>query len=277
MPQPTATAAPANRHQAPARVSGLPIWTALSICVAACLTGLLLSISAGELAWPFILCFGLAAIATAVFVRLDNVFNIVAVQPLLFGIFTPITAWIVAKGNISGDSDPWSKTMILSAVYPLAMFFPALAGISLACIAVAWWRINRAKLKYKQDVARLERQRKSAARREQRNRQTVTRVREMNRRPRRSEDSGTQRVPFSQLIKDVDTRAERQRFAREARDAQRERSYRASAARSKSGSANPERSQLPRIDRAQRPQQKSAPRRNEKPTGRPSLSDDLYS
>ncbi|QGU02435.1 hypothetical protein CKALI_07865 [Corynebacterium kalinowskii] len=243
------------------------MWTAFSINVAALITGLLLSISFGEINWIFALCFGLAALITTLTVRLSGLFITVASQPFLFGLFVPITAWFIARSNLSGGADQWSKTMILSALYPLAQFFPALAAITAVAIAIAVWRWRGAKKRYLNDLQLLERQRKSEARSERQNRQTATRVRQISRRPRRREDSEGERIPFTELIKDVNSRADQRRAER--------------------GQQRPTQRMTPRTPGADRDRsarrpgvEKPAPSRAVKPEQKParrSLSDDLYS
>lgn len=192
-------------------------WNALSINVAALITGLLLSWSAGEVSWTFVACFGVAALITTLFVRLNSLYVTVVSLPLLFGIFTPLTAWLVARSSLAGGASQWSKTMILSALYPLAMFFPALAIISVTAIIIAVIRLRIAHVKYRSAVSQLEHQRREAARREKRNQQQVSRVRAMSRRPRRHETPAEERVPFNELIRDIDARAERRRAERSNR------------------------------------------------------------
>ncbi|MEJ5997158.1 DUF6542 domain-containing protein [Corynebacterium sp. H130] len=216
MPKPTTSTPRTRRAVSPTRARGLSLGTALSINVAALLTGLLLSVSQGQFNWIFVLCYGLGAIITTLFVRLGGLFLNVATHPILFGLFTPLTAWWIAKSNLSGGADQWSKTMILSALYPLAQYFPHLAIITLVTIVVALVRWRGAKSSYEQQLQMLERQRRRAARSERMNRQTTTRVREMSYRPRRTEDPEAERVPFSELIKDVNSRADRRRADRQS-------------------------------------------------------------
>lgn len=247
------------------------MWSAFSITVAALLTGLLLSLSSGELGWTFVICFGAAALLTTATVRLSGLFLTVASHPLLFGIFTPITAWLIARSNLSGGADQWSKTMILSALYPLALFFPALAAITVGAIIIAVLRWRSAKSKYQQQLQVFERQRKREAHAERRNRQTATRVRERSRRPRRAEDTEGERIPFSELIKDVNSRADQRRAARNQ-----QRTPKRPNERLTPRTPEPGRERMTRRPDVEKP----APSRGKSPEQKParrSLSDDLYS
>lgn len=192
----------------------MSVWSAFSINAAGLITALLVSISIGNLGWPFLLCYGIVGIITTLLVRLGGLFINVTSMPIMFGLVTPLTAWWIARSNLSGGADEWSKTMVLSALYPLAQFFPAFAAITVATIVLAVIRWRSAKANYEQEVQLLERQRRRAAQSEKQNRQTTTRVRQMSRRPRRTEDPSAERVPFSELIKDVNSRADRRRAER---------------------------------------------------------------
>lgn len=204
MSKPTST--DQTRHAAPhARTRGWSLWTATSVNVAALITGLLLSMSNGELSWTFVCCFGVSALVTTSFVRLGGLFLTVASLPMLYGIFTPATALLIAREGLSDGADPWSKTMILSAIYPLAQFFPPLAAITIVTIVIAVLRWRSANKRYQQDLRILERERKRAAQHERRNSQTTTKVRQMPHRPRGAQPD-TERVPFSELIEDVTER-----------------------------------------------------------------------
>lgn len=204
MSKPTAT--DHSRQAAPnARTRGWSLWTATSVNVAALITGLLLSMSTGELGWTFVICFGVSALVTTSFVRLGGLFLTVASLPMLYGIFTPVTALLIARAGLSDGADPWSKTMILSAIYPLAQFFPELAAITIVTIVIAMLRWRSANKRYQQDLRILERERKRAAQHERRNSQTATKVRQISHRPRGAQPD-TERVPFSELIEDVTER-----------------------------------------------------------------------
>lgn len=194
---------------------GLTLWTAMSITIAALFTGTVLATTTGSIGWLYLTCFAIAAIATTAAVRLSGLFLHVASLPILFAIGTVITSWLVAKENLAGNADPFSKTMLLSAAYPLALYFPYLAGITVLTIIIAVWRLHSAKRSYETQLQRLERQRKQAARMDRRNRETTTRVRQISRQPRRHDAKDTHRVPFQELVKDVDKRGERRRASRE--------------------------------------------------------------
>lgn len=227
-----------------------------------------------ELNWLYILCFALGALITTATVRLSGLFITITSQPLLFALFTPLTAWLLSKENLSGGSDPLSKTMLLSAAYPLAVHFPALAAITVATIVIGVWRWRRAKVRYETELAMLERRRRREAHVDRNNRETATRVRQMSR-PRRNEPAGSQRVPFSELIKDVNSRADNRRAQRgSARSAQRSPLPR----QAPKSDRMPPRSAT-RVERRHEAEKPTA-RRGESPrqrSARRSLSDDLYS
>ncbi|MFV8380575.1 hypothetical protein HW450_02810 [Corynebacterium hindlerae] len=262
------TATPRVRRSAQSSASrGLSLWTALSLSIACLLTGLLLSLSAGEISWIHLACFGVGAIGTTAFVKHSALYLNVASQPLLFGIITPLTSWLIARSDLAGDSDQFSKTMLLSSIYPLAEQFPALLAITAVTVLMALWRLHTAKKKYQARMAQLQRQRRIAARSERHNRETTTRVRRVASRPRRSELAPEERIPFSDLIKDVDKRSERRRPLRRAPLTETARTDRPTRRN------NPAASGVPKTERP-------APRRGSRPEQKPahrSLSDDLYS
>lgn len=101
-------------------------------------TGLLLSLLIGEIGLPYQLLFIICSLGIALLVEARGLFLTVASMPILFGIFTPLTAWFVSQQGIAGGQG-LSATAILTAIYPLAEMFPTLILVTLisAMIAVA--------------------------------------------------------------------------------------------------------------------------------------------
>lgn len=180
MSKPQPTRSHARRHTSGARSFGLSIWAATSINIAALITGLLLSLNSASIGWPYMACFAIAALLTTLLVEVRGLFLNVAQLPLLFGIITVITAWLVANAGLSDNSDRMSKTMILSAIFPLAQHFPELAITTAVCAIIALVRHRRKVAQTKAQIRRFEAERHQLAKAERRNRATTSRVRGIN-------------------------------------------------------------------------------------------------
>lgn len=236
-----------------ARNAGLPTWSGIAIVVAALITGLLLSINAQSIGLPYLVCFGVSAIVVALFTEARGLFLVVASLPLVFGIMTVLSAWTVARSLASEGSDAFSTTTTLTALFPLAQFFPTLVGVTAAAALIAVLRIwllrrsGRAR-----DRAAVENRRR-AAEADRINRDTATRARRR-----------TSQVTVDELL---------------ARNRARDDSPGTPGA---PGAGAPRRTP-PRTDSPPQPPQprggprEPQPRRSPRPPRRPRLDDDLYS
>lgn len=143
----------------------------------ALVTGLLLSINAQAVGVPYLLCFGVAAIVVAVFTEVRGLFLTVASIPLSFGIMTVLSAWVVTRSQASEGTPAFSTTTIVTALFPLAQFFPALLAVSALAAAIALFRVwlsrRSGRAAEKQAIAH----RRRAAEADRRNRDTATRAR----------------------------------------------------------------------------------------------------
>ncbi|MDU0478267.1 hypothetical protein QVA66_03325 [Staphylococcus chromogenes] len=279
MSQRATTTNRATRHSSATSRAGFSVWSATSIIVAALITGLLLSWNFHAIGWPFMLCFIIASLAMTLFVEIRGLFLTIAQLPLLFGIFIMGTGWLVANSNLSANADSMSKTMILSAIYPLAQYFPQLIATTVGCVIIGVLRYRRGIAKARASRRLFEEQRAQQSQADQRNRSTTRRVREMTARTRRSaSDSVGQsnshggRVTVAELAK----RAEQRRTEEHRAPGARGRAVPPRREPGESLRSMPSISEVERQRAVRRPD--VAPAREEtKPKRRPSLSDDLYS
>ena len=130
-----------SRRRSHARSSGLPTWSGIAIVLAALVTGLLLSINGQAVGLPYLLCFAVAALVVALFTEVRGLFLTVAAIPLLFGIMTVFSAWAVTRSLTAEGTAAFSTTTIVTALFPLAQFFPVLLGVTAGAAAIALLRI----------------------------------------------------------------------------------------------------------------------------------------
>ncbi len=119
---------------------GLPTWSGPAVVFASLITGLLLSLLLGDIGLPYQLLFIIGSLGVALLVEARGLFLTVASMPILFGIFTPLTAWFVSQQGIAGGQGV-SATAILTAIYPLAEMFPALILVTLVSALIGVARI----------------------------------------------------------------------------------------------------------------------------------------
>jgi hypothetical protein len=249
------TSTPRSRTRRETRPAGLPTWSGIAIVLAALVTGLLLSINAQTVGAPFLICFAVAAIVVALFTEARGLFLVVASLPLIFAIMTVGSSWAVSRSLAAEGSAAFSTTTILTALFPLAQFFPVMFGVTAAAGAIAVGRVwllrrsGRAR-----DVAAIE-HRRSAAEADRVNRDTASRARQR-----------TNQVTVDELL------------ARNRAQA---------TAREREGRAAPRRTEpprpTPRPEAARPPRETRGPsEQRETPAARPPrrrrrLDDDLYS
>lgn len=130
-----------SRARPDARNAGLPTWSGIAIVIAALITGLLLSINAQSIGTPYLICFGVAAVVVALFTEARGLFLVVASLPLVFGIMTVISAWAVTRSLAAEGSAAFSTTTVITALFPLAQFFPVLFGATAAAGLIAVLRL----------------------------------------------------------------------------------------------------------------------------------------
>lgn len=241
-----------SRTRQETRPAGLPTWSGIAIVLAALVTGLLLSINAQAVGAPFLLCFAVAALVVALFTEARGLFLVVASLPLIFAVMTVGSSWAVSRSLAAEGSAAFSTTTILTALFPLAQFFPVMFGVTAAAGVIAVGRIwllrrsGRAR-----DAAAIEHRRRTAEA-DRVNRDTASRARRR-----------TNQVTVDELL------------ARNRAQA---------AAREREGTAAPRRTEPPRPPREMRERREMPPQRDprEARTARPPrrrrrLDDDLYS
>ncbi|RSZ65571.1 amino acid permease [Corynebacterium hylobatis] len=130
-----------SRSRQATRPAGLPTWSGIAIVLAALVTGLLLSINAQAVGTPFLICFGVAAIVVALFTEARGLFLVVASLPLVFAVMTVGSSWAVSRSLAAEGSAAFSTTTILTALFPLAQFFPVMFGVTAAAGVIAVGRI----------------------------------------------------------------------------------------------------------------------------------------
>lgn len=252
-----------NRSRAHAGSGGLPTWSGIAIVLAALITGLLLSINAQAVGLPFLLCFTVAALVVALFTEIRGLFLTVASIPLLFGIITVLTSWMVNRAQAAEGSPAFSTTALVTALFPLAQFFPLLLGVSAGAAAIALGRVWLSRRSGRAAEAAAIDHRRRAAEEDRRNRDTATRARRR-----------TNQVTVEELLaRNRARQAERQ-------DEPRPRRIRPEAPRPRE--QRPERAERPvRPERPEQPRRAPEPRRREAPRTEPPrrrrLDDDLYS
>lgn len=125
---------------------GLPLWSALTILVAALITGLLLSLATGGLGLAFLGCFAVAAIVVTLLVEPRGVFLTVACMPFFFGVATVFTSWFIGRAQASEGAPLLSRASIVTAIYPLTQHFPWMAIVTAIAIAIGvirLWLLHR--------------------------------------------------------------------------------------------------------------------------------------
>lgn len=173
-----------SRARQDVRNAGLPTWSGVAIVIAALITGLLLSINAQAIGTPYLLCFGVAALVVALFTEARGLFLVVASLPLVFGVMTVISSWAVTRSLAAEGSDAFSTTTVLTALFPLAQFFPVLFGVTAAAALIAALRIwllrrsgrarDRAAIEHRRRAAEADRVNRDTASRARRQTNQVT-------------------------------------------------------------------------------------------------------
>ena len=156
----------------------LPVWTSIAVIMAALVTGLLISSITASVGWPFLICFILGAIAASLIVHVRGLFLTVASIPLLFSIAIFITSWVVSRASAGEGSPMLSATILVTSAYPLLQVFPHLAITLLGCIAIAVFRLYRAKQKATSISSKEMVNRRTMAESNRRNTQTTSRARQ---------------------------------------------------------------------------------------------------
>ena len=159
--------------------SALPVWTALTVLIAALVTGLLLSLLVGDVSWPYGVCLLLSAIATAAFVNPRGIFLTVVTIPLWYVLITPIAGWVVTLASGSESIRPFSKTTLATALFPTAELFPWLIAAFLIALVIGlgrWWFLRQRGAAYREEE---QDSRRATAEAERRNRDTRLSVAEL--------------------------------------------------------------------------------------------------
>ena len=156
----------------------LPVWTSIAVIVAALATGLIISTITTSVGWPFLICFILGAVAASALVNVRGLFLTVGSIPLLFGIAIFFTSWLVSRASASEASPAFSTTILVTSAYPLLEVFPYLAFTLLVCIAIAVFRVYRAKQTVTSINSKEQVSRRAMAESDRRNRETTSRARQ---------------------------------------------------------------------------------------------------
>lgn len=156
----------------------LPVWTSIAVIVAALATGLIISTITTSVGWPFLICFILGAVAASALVNVRGLFLTVGSIPLLFGIAIFFTSWLVSRASASEGSPAFSTTILVTSAYPLLEVFPYLAFTLLVCIAIAVFRVYRAKQTVTSINSKEQVSRRAMAESDRRNRETTSRARQ---------------------------------------------------------------------------------------------------
>lgn len=152
----------AQRRQS-AAVPELTTAKGLTVLAAAMITGLLLSIMNGAIAWPFFLCFILAAVMLSIFIEKQGLFLLVASVPLFFFSTIVVTGWLISRSSAPEGASPFSKTVLLTSSFPLVENFPILAIGTAGALVIALLRLWREKVRSRSENERARVSRRTAA------------------------------------------------------------------------------------------------------------------
>lgn len=161
---------------------------------------MLLSLAGGAIGAAYLLCFTVAGILVALITEARGLFLTVASLPLLFGVITPVSSWLINQSE-AGSAQNFSITAVATSIYPLAQFFPVLISVTLGAAAIAVLRLwllgrrNQARAK----AVRQARRRDAEAERRNRDATVLARTQTTKIRPRRSERTG-ERVTVEELM-----------------------------------------------------------------------------
>ncbi|AZA09586.1 DUF6542 domain-containing protein [Corynebacterium pseudopelargi] len=172
---------PEIRHNRPGKQKqpswALPLLTSVSILCAALLTGALVCVWLGGIGWPFFLAFVLASLIGASVCERRGLFIFVTSIPILFAISLIASAWFIVRDS-AADGAPVSKTQIITAIYPLAQYFPILFFVTLAAGVIAVIRIKVLGSAVEKKAGKeLSEQRKREREADRRNRRATSRAR----------------------------------------------------------------------------------------------------
>lgn len=121
-------------------MTGLPLWSTLSILLAAALTGALVSVLMNSLGWQFLLIYAIAALITSLFAEARGIFITVASVPLIYALGTVISALLVTYSSTPGGN--MTQTAVLASLYPILQFFPWLFFVSALCVVIGVVRLQ---------------------------------------------------------------------------------------------------------------------------------------
>lgn len=194
-----------SRANAPSRPSsggfaGIPTWSGPAIVIASLITGMLLSLASSSLGVAYLVCFVVAGILVALLTEARGLFLTVVSLPLLFGVITPVSAWLIGQLG-SSSAQNFSVTAIATSIYPLAQFFPVLISVTLGATAIAvlrLWLLNR-KNQARAKAVRAARRRDAEAERRNRDTAVMARSQTTKIRPRRSDRTG-ERITVEELM-----------------------------------------------------------------------------
>lgn len=159
---------------------GLKTWTAIAVILAALVTGLLVTMMVGGIGTAYVVCFALGALIAVLCVEFRGLFLTVTSIPILFALLTVVTGWFTSRADSPDGAAPFSRTMIVTSIFPIIQLFPALIGTTLAALAIAiirFWlgRRNSKSQSHKAQVAR-----RAEAEADRRNRDSTAKARQQS-------------------------------------------------------------------------------------------------
>ncbi|PRQ12256.1 hypothetical protein C1Y63_01455 [Corynebacterium sp. 13CS0277] len=187
-----------------------------SIQAAALVTGLVLSVVAKDLGAAYLVAFALGAFATTLLVEARGLFLTVAQVPILFAIVTPVAGWLVQNSTQpEGKAADFSTTGLLTAVFPVATFFPVLLAVTLGCVLLGTLRYITARRRDDQAYATAVAARKRMNDSDRENVETTSRVRA---RTRRALEDPSRQVTVDELLKKRSTQPTSRRLHRRSQE-----------------------------------------------------------
>lgn len=125
---------PADERSVLSSTRGLPAWTAVLLAVAISLTGVAIDAGSGELGTAFTVAFFLGCVVAVLAVARRSVFVAGVQPPIIMAILVPLVYVIAGTGGTTGV---FSRTQLVSVIFPLVTRFPLMAVTMVVVVALA--------------------------------------------------------------------------------------------------------------------------------------------
>lgn len=152
----------------------------VGIVAASLLIGMGIALFTREFTWPYLAIFLVASLVAALFTAPRGLWLTVCSIPPLFAILTGLSAWIISQQSTLSNS-PFSRTTLLTSVYPVIQHFPIMVIASVAAMIIAFLRLWLLHRNLATDARSRESQRRHASESNRRNVDTAVRARQRTR------------------------------------------------------------------------------------------------